>query len=110
MSNETNSIHSCRRKQPREAVALAASAMSVTRSRSVMINDVSNTGARLNGRDLPPPGDDILMIVGSQDRMGTVIWRTVEHCGVQLDESLDASALDLMKQEAAWDTVMGVSG
>ena len=99
---------SCRRKDPREAVTLAASAMSVTRSRSVTIKDMSATGAMLGGRDLPSPGDDVLMVVGSQDRMGTVMWRTPEHCGIRLDECVDADALDMMKQEAAWDRVMGV--
>jgi hypothetical protein len=62
----------------------------------------------LGGRDLPSPGDDVLMVVGSQDRMGTVMWRTPERCGIRLDESVDAEALDMMKQEAAWDKVMGV--
>ena len=98
---------SCRRQHAREDVMLAASAMSVTRSRSVMVNDVSSLGARLGGRDLPAPGDDILMVVGSQDRMGTVMWRTVEHCGVRLDEVLDTASIEMMKDEAAWDRVTG---
>ena len=86
---------------------LAASAISVTRSRSVMITDVSATGARIGGRDLPAPGNDMLMVVGSQDRMGTVVWRTVDNCGVTLDQPFDAADIDRMKREAHWASVTG---
>jgi len=101
------SFESCRRRHPREDVMLAGSAMSVTRSRSVMITDVCERGARLGGRDLPAPGNDMLMVVGSQDRMGTVVWRTVEHCGVSLDEPIDNADIDRMKREAHWASVTG---
>lgn len=100
-------LDSCRRRSPREDVMLAASAISVTRSRSVMITDVSATGARIGGRDLPAPGNDMLMVVGSQDRMGTVVWRTVENCGVTLDQPFDAADIDRMKREAHWASVTG---
>jgi hypothetical protein len=97
----------CRRRNAREQVTLAASAMSLTRSRSVMISDVSASGARLGGRDLPAPGDDVLMVVGSQDRMGKVVWRTVEECGLSLDESLGPTHIEQMKSEAHWASVTG---
>ena len=96
-----------RRRSPREAVMLAGSAMSVTRSRSVMIADISVSGARLGGRDLPAAGDDLLMVVGSQDRMGTVMWRSGDHCGVRVDDPLAADQIAQMKQEAAWAEVTG---
>jgi hypothetical protein len=72
-----------------------------------MITDVSATGARIGGRDLPAPGNDMLMVVGSQDRMGTVVWRTVENCGVTLDQPFDAADIDRMKREAHWASVTG---
>ena len=96
-----------RRRFPREEVMLAGSALSVTRSRSVVIADLSAGGARLGGRDLPAPGDDMLMVVGSQDRMATVKWRSGDKCGVCVDEPLDAGDIVRMKQEAAWETVTG---
>ena len=85
MAVAENPFHDCRRRCPREEVMLAGSAMSVTRSRSVMVTDVSERGARIAGRDLPAPGNEMLMVVGSQDRMGSVVWRTAEECGVNLD-------------------------
>lgn len=84
---------------------LAGSAMAITRSRSVTIADVSERGARLGGRDLPPPGDDVLMIVGSTDRMGIVRWRHGDQCGVELDEALAPATIERMEQEADWSTV-----
>ena len=108
MDAVANPFHDCRRRYPREGVMLAGSAMAVTRSRSVMVTDLSETGARMGGRDLPAPGNDMLLVVGSQDRMGTVVWRTVEECGVSLDEPLDGADIDRMKQEADWKSVTGV--
>lgn len=102
-----NQFWNCRRRFPREPVMLAGSAMSITRSRSVVIGDVSAGGARLGGRDLPAPGDELLMVVGSIDRMGTVVWRSGDKCGVSVDEPLGAETIAQMKQEAAWETVTG---
>ena len=96
-----------RRRCAREDVMLAGSAMSVTRSRSVMVADVSAGGARLGGRDLPPPGDDLLIVVGSQDRMGTVMWSNGDKCGVRVDEPLGADSIARMKDEAGWAAVTG---
>ena len=86
---------------------LAGSALAVTRSRSVVIADVSALGARLGGRDLPSPGDELLMVAGSTDRMGTVMWRSGDQCGVELDEPLAPDSIDRMKQEADWAAVTG---
>ena len=88
-------------------MALAGSAMAVTRSRSVMIADVSELGARFGGRDLPSPGDELLMVVGSTDRMGTVMWLSGDQCGVELDQPLTPDIIERMKQEADWSEVTG---
>jgi len=97
---------SCRRRIPRERVMLAGSAMSITRSRSVMIADLSAEGARIGGRDLPEPGSEVLLVVGPVDRMGKVMWRKGDRCGVRVDHALAPEAIVKMKQEAAWDSVV----
>src|SRR5687767_12456778 len=91
------SAQTCNRRHVRYPVMLAGSALAVTRSRSVAIADVSALGARLGGRDLPSPGDEVLVIVGSTDRMGTVIWRSGDQCGVELDETLAPATINQMK-------------
>jgi len=97
----------CRRRSTRQAVMLAGSAMSVTRSRSVMITDLSAEGAGIVGRDLPSTGDDLLMVAGSTDRMGKVVWRNAGRCGIELDRPLHYETVEQMKLEAAWDEVIG---
>ena len=86
---------------------LAGSAMAVTRSRSVVLSDISFTGARMDGRDLPPAGDDVLMVVGSVDTMATVMWRYADHCGVRFEAPLCHARIAQMKQEADWASVTG---
>lgn len=97
--------HACRRGFPRLPVVLAASALAIARSRSVVVTDLSLEGAQLGGRDLPPAGDDLLMVVGSLDAMGTVVWRDGDRCGVQFDEAIVDETIAQMKREADWSSV-----
>ena len=97
----------CRRQSARERVTLAASAFAIARSRSVIISDLSSGGAQLAGRDLPPPGGDVLMVVGTFDSMAKVVWRHGDKCGVHFDDPASDEAVVLMKQEAKWDSVAG---
>lgn len=98
---------SCRRATEREAVALAGSAFGLGRSRSIIVSDLSADGARLDARDMPAPGDDVLVVVGPFDGLATVVWRSDDHCGVRFDESLPGTTLDRMKSEAKWMSVAG---
>jgi hypothetical protein len=97
----------CRRRSAREEVTLAGSALAIARSRSVVIADLSPTGAGLCGRDLPPPGDELLMVVGSLDRMARVVWRGADKCGIRFDQPLFDENIAQMKQEAGWARVTG---
>lgn len=95
----------CRRSFPRIPVVLAASALAIARSRSVVVNDISLEGAQFSGRDLPPAGDDVLMVVGSLDAMGRVVWRDGDKCGVRFDEAIADETIKQMKREADWSSV-----
>lgn len=95
------------RRSVREPVMLAASAFAIARSRSVVISDLCPEGAQLDGRDLPPPGDDLVMVVGSFDTMAKVIWRSGDKCGIHFDEVVAHDALARMKKEANWTSVAG---
>jgi hypothetical protein len=97
----------CRRGSGRETVTLAGSALAMTRSRSIAICDLSPEGAALNGRDLPPPGEEFLFVAGSTDRMADVVWQAGDKCGVRFDAPLDPDDVALMKREAQWETVVG---
>ena len=99
--------YACRRREPREEVALAGSALALGCSRSIIISDLSPDGAQIDGRDLPPPGEDVLMVAGSQDAFARIVWRTDDRCGIRFDESMAAENIALMKKEAAWTEVAG---
>src|SRR4051812_23675915 len=93
------------RRSAREPVALAGSAYGFARSLSVIIGDVSVHGALLQGRDLPPAGQDIFLIVGSFDTVGKVVWRSGDKCGIQYDDVIADETVTRMKSEAEWQSV-----
>jgi hypothetical protein len=86
---------------------LAGSALAVTRSRSVVVSDLSLEGAGIGGRDLPGPGDDVLVLVGSVDEMARVVWRAGDKCGISFDQPLQEEIIAQMKAEARWASVTG---
>jgi hypothetical protein len=98
---------SSRRAREREAVVLAGSAYGLGRSRSIIVSDLSPQGARIDARDMPGPGEDVLLIVGPFDGLATVVWRTDDRCGIEFDEDLPGEILDRMKSEAKWMSVAG---
>src|SRR5438067_9260731 len=97
----------CRRSSEREEVVLAGSAFGLGRSRSIIVSDLSSEGARLDARDMPAPGDDVLVVVGPFDGLATVVWRADDRCGVRFDEVVAADTLEHMKDEAKWMSVAG---
>ncbi|MFL6786594.1 MAG: PilZ domain-containing protein [Sphingomicrobium sp.] len=98
---------SCRRASVREAVTLAGSAFGLGRSRSIIVSDLSAEGARLDARDMPAPGDDVLVVVGPFDGLARVVWRSDDKCGVEFDDALPGETLERMKSEAKWMSVAG---
>lgn len=96
-----------RRQIARQPVSLAASALSLSRSRSVVISDLSPEGAHVDGRDLPLPGEDLLLVVGSFDAFAKVMWRTGDRAGIHFDDAVPAESISRMQREAAWESVAG---
>jgi len=97
----------CRRTTERETVTLAGSAYGLGRSRSIIVSDLSTEGARLDARDMPAPGQDVLLLVGPFDGMATVVWRVDDSCGVEFDEPVPDYMVSAMKNEAKWMEVAG---
>jgi hypothetical protein len=98
---------SCRRTTEREEVTLAGSAYGLGRSRSIIVSDLSTEGARLDARDMPAPGHDVLVVVGPFDGLATVVWRSDDRCGVEFDEPLPDYMISAMKNGAKWMEVAG---
>jgi hypothetical protein len=73
-----------RRWLKRKRVGIAAFVQSCGRSASVMIEDLSLTGAKLRGRDLLP-GMRVVLKVGDRRLSGAVAWAAKGQSGVRFD-------------------------
>ncbi|HET9866878.1 MAG TPA: PilZ domain-containing protein [Nitrospira sp.] len=98
-----------RRRRVRQPVILAASAMSIDRSRSVLVADLSPSGAKLLGRDLPNEGSEVLVAVGSQDSFATIVWRNDDGCGIEFEQPLPQHRLAQLEHEGSWVSVTGAT-
>ena len=77
-----------RRSAPREAAPLLAICTTVTRTHEVILVDVSSSGARLRGPDLPQVGDGLFLSIGKIKAFGTVAWAECHQFGVAFDAPL----------------------
>ena len=68
-------------------------------SEAAIVVDVSFTGAKLRGVNLPRADHDIWLKVGAVDVLATVVWSTGEHCGVTFDKPLNALQLHHLHDE-----------
>lgn len=97
-----------RRRNVRQDVVLAASALTIDRSRTVLVEDVSAEGAKLRGRDLPGKGSQILFQLGKWEVFASVVWNGRDECGITFDERLDEERIGRLEREAHWGEVMGI--
>jgi len=63
--------------------------------------DISATGARLRGNDLPPHGDEVILAVDRVRVFSIVCWHDAGDCGLQFDEPLSQDALADVRREVA---------
>ncbi|HXH51857.1 MAG TPA: PilZ domain-containing protein [Sphingomicrobium sp.] len=96
------------RRTLREPVVLAAAALTLDRSRSVILEDLSSTGARLRGSSLPQDGDELLVKVGPIDVLASVAWTGQDECGITFDRPLDPSDIEQFKHEGQLRHVLGI--
>jgi hypothetical protein len=85
----------------REVAMLRAAIMTVTDSHSVDLLDVSKTGAKVRGRELPAPGQEVLILIGKLEAFGRVVWRDHDQCGVHFDIALGDNAFETVKSQCA---------
>ena len=97
------------RRSAREAVVLAASALGFDRSISVLVPDLSETGARLQGRNLPEVRERLLINFGETGLFATVAWANHDQCGIVFDRPLDKRGVAQLRSEADWGRVMGLA-
>lgn len=82
-----------RRTAARGDVLLAAAMMTLSSSRSVILLDVSKTGARMRVREPLAQGQVVWIKAQPADIFGTVVWSRGRMCGMRFDEPLDDDTL-----------------
>lgn len=88
-----------RRAAVRQTVSMPASMFSLEHSRVVIVEDISTTGAKLTGADLPKLGEDVWIKAGPVDAFGTVVWADDYMCGVTFEQPLNAAEDDFIQAE-----------
>ena len=71
-----------RRRIKRRAVSITGSASSLEGSRSIIIENLCLSGARVLGRNLPLEGTEILLRSGGRAILGRVAWAREDRRGI----------------------------
>jgi hypothetical protein len=74
-----------RRWLKRRRVGIVARAVFADWSTTTLIQDVSLTGTRLLGRNLPGPTSRLALHVGERSVTGEIVWAAGDQRGVRLD-------------------------
>ena len=90
-----------RRSAAREIAPVIAVFTTVTRSHGAELVDLSSTGARLRGDDLPLKGEELMVTVGRVRGFGRVVWSRYGQCGVAFDSDLDETEVEEVRARAA---------
>ena len=86
---------------------LSARLITVTSESAVRIRDLSRGGARVEGRDLPPVGTDILLKRGAFEAFGTIAWIADTHCGIQFEAELGDEMFEAIERPESARDVCG---
>ena len=97
------------RRAVRDVVMRRASIITTVKSRSVDLIDLSLTGAKLRGDDLPPEGQEVLLRLGSLEAFGAIVWSDDAQCGVSFDVPLTQNVLDWVARERGPSSLLDLS-
>lgn len=94
-----------RRQSSREAMPMPALVNSVRKSQVVVLGNLSATGARFRGSDLPGEGERVSLIVDCVRAVGTVAWARDGECGVEFDSALLPFEAERLRRQFTTATV-----
>ena len=90
-----------RRLSVRERAPLIAVFTTLTRSHDAVLIDISRTGARLSGDDLPLHGEDFILSIEGIRSFGSVVWSSEGECGVAFDGPLPEADFERLHDKVA---------
>lgn len=89
-----------RRSASRALAPLPAIFMTIARTDTAAVIDISCTGVRLRGRDLPPRGEEMDLKVEEVRVFGIVAWAEDDECGVAFEAPLMPFEVDRLRRKA----------
>jgi hypothetical protein len=98
-----------RRGAARRIAPLPAVFVTIARRAKAAVIDISCTGARLSGRDLPPQGEEMELKVEEVRVFGIVAWSGNDECGVAFDAPLMPFEVDRLRRKAGIPTLATLS-
>jgi hypothetical protein len=98
------------RRAVREDMMIRATMMTMADTVNVDLLDLSRSGAKLRGPELPAPGQEVLLLLGRLEAFGSVIWRDEDQCGVHFDVALSERALSIAESERGPSSLTAVDG
>jgi hypothetical protein len=90
---KSNDLWHGRRAAARQRVMIVGSAVTLDGTKSILVENVSRSGAKLRGRHLPAIGKQVLVWMEGADALGRVAWTGFDQCGVAFDPPLEERAL-----------------
>lgn len=90
-----------RRSAPRASAPLIAIVTTLTASHSAVLLDVSATGARLQGPDLPRLGEELFVTIEGVVAFGTVVWAKTNVRGIAFDGPLKPGDEEKLRQRVS---------
>ena len=90
-----------RRSAARLSAPLVAVVTTFRESRSAVLVDVSSTGAKLRGRNLPAVSEDLFVTIDGTMAFGTVAWEEGDERGVAFDEPLRPGDEERLREKVA---------
>jgi hypothetical protein len=85
-------------------VLLPGAAQDLEGHHAVRVLDISRTGARVEGDQLPAVGKNVILRCGDIDTFGTIAWSATGRSGIQFDEPIalrELVALRMLADERA---------
>ena len=86
-----------RRSAERDDLGIAISLHSTTQSRVAFMGDVSRSGARVAGQDLPAVGKDVLLKIADVELFGSIIRASEGEAAIKFDRPIGATELERLR-------------
>lgn len=86
-----------RRAEAREPILLCAALHGLGCSRTIILSDVSRTGAQLRIHEAMHHGQEVWIKAPPAEIFGEVVWAEDDRCGIAFDEPLGDDEFDLLQ-------------